>query len=351
MRRQYSTPHLVYSYLFPCPTPSDPPDFQQHLIRNLITEVRIETHRFYGGLETIEAKYPGLNYAHTPHRRRLARFPHHARLFEAFDALGLTPYEIGELCKWEGTLWARQRYERDEGVKVEDTTGNEIKPWKPRKELKTSGHKRSASGDIKKRFVEDQEYIRDYTPRLPYSSPQPLPRSPILHSHLHRDYRPRSQPAAPPLTPTWSIMNPVSREVQQLTSSQEDQQPQQQQAPPSNVEQQTPLLPVSVTQAPLTPAESPPTPSPSTPTPQDLPEQQLPPRVVTTRLPTPAPTDVDELECIEDACQHKDDEMGPILEHSSMLGVAYVVEESMFSPIPSSPPSLAEDESSVSASP
>jgi hypothetical protein len=348
MRRQYHTPNLVHSYLFPSPTPSDPPDFQQHLIRNLITEVRIETHRFYGGLETIEAKYPGLNYAHPPHRKRLARFPHHARLFEAFDALGLTPYEIGELCKWEGTLWARQRYERDEGVKVEDTTGSEIKPWKPRKELKTSGHKRSASGDIKGRIADPRDQIfdiRDYSPAqsYSYSYPQPRPRSPILHSHLHRDHRPRPQPAAIPQAPAWSIMIPDSRPVQQLTSSQEEQQ---QQATTSNVEQQTTPSTLVTVHAP--PAESPPTPTPSTPTPQDQPHHQPLPRVVT-QLPTP-PHLADEPECIEEACQHKEDEMCPIIGDSSTLGV-YVVADSMLSPIASSPPSLTEDDTSVSASP
>src|ERR1700712_1190171 len=124
MRRPFRTHDIVYRYLYPNPTPTDPPDFHGHLIKNLITEVRIETHRFYGGLETIEAKYPGLNYAHYPHRKRLSQFPHHRKLFDAFDVLGLTTYEIGELCKWEGTLWARQRYERDEGIKVTDTTGD-----------------------------------------------------------------------------------------------------------------------------------------------------------------------------------------------------------------------------------
>ncbi|KAF2668211.1 hypothetical protein BT63DRAFT_270852 [Microthyrium microscopicum] len=129
MRRQHPIAMLVYQQLYPTPTSADPPDFPQHLIRHLITEVRIETQRFYGGLDTIEAKYPGLNYSHPPHRKRLANFQHHARLFRAFDDLQLTPTEISDLCKWEGTLWARQRYERDEGIKVMDTTGNDIRSW------------------------------------------------------------------------------------------------------------------------------------------------------------------------------------------------------------------------------
>lgn len=43
----------------------------------------------------------------------------------------LTESEIASLCRWEGTLWARQRYERDEGIKVLDTTGDDIQPWVP----------------------------------------------------------------------------------------------------------------------------------------------------------------------------------------------------------------------------
>src|ERR1700761_9595376 len=211
MRRQHSIHQLVYSHLFPNPSPSDPPDFSGHLIRNLITEVRIETHRFYGGLETIEAKYPGLNYAYPPHRNRLSRFPHHARLFEAFDNLGLTPYEIGELCKWEGTLWARQRYERDEGVNVMDTTGSEIKPWVRGKNRNESGHKRNSSGHIKARY--------DITRHIDIGEERRIPSEPV-YPHPHP---PQLQPLAVPLVPTWSIMIPVAREVQQIQSARDDQ--------------------------------------------------------------------------------------------------------------------------------
>ncbi|KAF1808342.1 hypothetical protein P152DRAFT_380834, partial [Eremomyces bilateralis CBS 781.70] len=129
MRRQHKISDLVHRNIFPNPGPADPPDFATHLQKNLVSEVRVETTRFYGSLDTVEARYPGLNYSHPPHRRRLSRFPHHARLFQAFDDLGLTETEIGMLCRWEGTLWARERYERDEGVKVVDTTGTEIGKW------------------------------------------------------------------------------------------------------------------------------------------------------------------------------------------------------------------------------
>lgn len=129
MHRKTPISALVYNTLYPAPAPNDPPSFSAHLSKNLVGEVRIETATFYGSLDTIEARYPGLNYAYAPHRKRLGRFPHHKKLFEAFDRLGLTESEILGFCRWEGTLWARERYERDEGVKVRDTTGMEIGEW------------------------------------------------------------------------------------------------------------------------------------------------------------------------------------------------------------------------------
>jgi hypothetical protein len=135
MHRKNPISVLVYNALFPTPAPTDPPSFSAHLSKNLVGEVRIETANFYGSLDTIEARYPGLNYAFTPHRKRLGRFPHHTRLFDAFDRLGLTEAEIQGFCRWEGTLWARERYERDEGVKVVDTTGKEISAWVDRRNL------------------------------------------------------------------------------------------------------------------------------------------------------------------------------------------------------------------------
>lgn len=135
MHRKNPISVLVYNTLFPQPSPTDPPSFSAHLSKNLVGEVRIETANFYGSLDTIEARYPGLNYAFTPHRKRLGRFPHHRRLFDAFDRLGLTEAEIQGFCRWEGTLWARERYERDEGVKVIDTTGAEIREWVDRRKF------------------------------------------------------------------------------------------------------------------------------------------------------------------------------------------------------------------------
>ncbi|KAI9776098.1 MAG: hypothetical protein M1839_000611 [Geoglossum umbratile] len=130
-----SLPLLVYNHLFPSPRPTDPTSFAIHLTRNLVPEVRIETAIFYGTLDTIEARYPGLDYSHPPHRMRLGRFQWHRRLFRAFDELDLTKDEIASLCRWEGTKWARERYEKDEGVIVRDTTGDDIPMWvEPKRE-------------------------------------------------------------------------------------------------------------------------------------------------------------------------------------------------------------------------
>lgn len=126
MRRQTPIAHLLYAHLFPRPRDDDPPSFAAHLALNLVQEVRVEVGLFYGDLVTIEAKYPGLDYCYGPHRMRLGRFPHHARLFAAFDELNLTYQEIQDFCCWEGTRWARERYEKDEGCKIEDTTGDHI---------------------------------------------------------------------------------------------------------------------------------------------------------------------------------------------------------------------------------
>jgi len=126
MRRTTPIAHILYAHLFPSPTPKDPTTFSHHLARDLVPEVRIEVATFYGDLNTTEARYPGLDYCYPPHRMRLSRFKHHARLFAAFDALRLTNQELQDFCCWEGTKWARERYERDEGVTVPDTTGDNI---------------------------------------------------------------------------------------------------------------------------------------------------------------------------------------------------------------------------------
>lgn len=117
---------LVYEQMFPKPRGQDPPTFHGLLQRHLIYEVRQEVHSFYGHLDTPEAKYPGLDYCHPIHRIRLSRWPWHRRLFRAFDALRLTPAEIAGLTKWEGTKWAKERYEREQGIVIRDTAADDF---------------------------------------------------------------------------------------------------------------------------------------------------------------------------------------------------------------------------------
>ncbi|KAK5657110.1 hypothetical protein OQA88_3638 [Cercophora sp. LCS_1] len=115
---------LVYETMFPKPRQQDPHNFQALLQRHLVLEVRQEVHSFYGHLDTQEAKYPGLDYTNHIHRIRLSRWQWHRRLFRAFDALRLTHAEISGLTKWEGTKWAKERFEREQGVIIRDTTAD-----------------------------------------------------------------------------------------------------------------------------------------------------------------------------------------------------------------------------------
>jgi hypothetical protein len=120
---------IVYDCMFPKPKATDPQNFQGLLQRQLVPEVRLETQAFYGHLSSQEAKYPGLDYAYGPHRVRLSRYQWHRRLFRAFDTLGLTNSEIATLTKWEGTRWAKERFEREQGIVIRDTTGDGIEDW------------------------------------------------------------------------------------------------------------------------------------------------------------------------------------------------------------------------------
>lgn len=122
---------LVYEYMFAKPRASDPQNFHALLHRHLILEVRQEVHSFYGHLDTQEAKYPGLDYCHPIHRIRLSRWPWHRRLFRAFDGLRLTNSEISNLTKWEGTKWAKERFERDSGIIIRDTADEGMSEWVP----------------------------------------------------------------------------------------------------------------------------------------------------------------------------------------------------------------------------
>ncbi|KAG8163690.1 hypothetical protein KVR01_006987 [Diaporthe batatas] len=120
---------LVYEQMFPKPKPQEPQNFHALLQRHLILEVRQEVHSFYGHLDTAEAKYPGLDYTNPTHRTRLSRWQWHRRMFRAFDALRLTPSEIAGLTKWEGTRWAKIRYEREQGTTIRDTAADGMPHW------------------------------------------------------------------------------------------------------------------------------------------------------------------------------------------------------------------------------
>ena len=117
---------LVMSRLFPQKKDIDPGDWQTHIRRSLVQEVRMETVCFYGPFDCLEAQYPGLDYAKPAHRLRLNRFPSHRKLFRVFDELRLTEHEIQRLCKWEGTRWAMETYEANNRLKIKDTTWNGV---------------------------------------------------------------------------------------------------------------------------------------------------------------------------------------------------------------------------------
>ncbi|KIV96863.1 hypothetical protein PV10_00678 [Exophiala mesophila] len=113
---------LVYRKTFPRPKQGDPTSFYTHIQRHIVGEVRIEVQIYYGALDTLEAQYPGYDYTYPPHRRRMSRYPWHRRLFRVFDELGLTNSEILELCQWEGTRAAKEKYEREAQTEVRSTT-------------------------------------------------------------------------------------------------------------------------------------------------------------------------------------------------------------------------------------
>lgn len=86
----------------------------------------MEVQTYYGALDTLEAQYPGLDYTYPPHRRRMSRYPWHRRLFRVFDELSLTNDEILNLCQWEGTRAAKERYEREAQTEVKTTTAHDV---------------------------------------------------------------------------------------------------------------------------------------------------------------------------------------------------------------------------------
>lgn len=142
-----SIDQLVWETMFPKPRQQDPQSFQHLLQRSLVLEVRQEVHSFFGHLDTEEAKYPGLDYTNRVHRIRLCRWPWHRRLFRAFDNLGLTHSEISGLTKWEGTKWAKERFESERGVTIRDTSFDIFPDYVPPEErLKAAEHPSSETG-------------------------------------------------------------------------------------------------------------------------------------------------------------------------------------------------------------
>ncbi|CAF9935692.1 MAG: hypothetical protein HETSPECPRED_009864 [Heterodermia speciosa] len=123
---------LVYIRLFPTPKATDPATFQAHVTRNIVQEVRAETTCYYGAIDCLEAQYPGLDYTNPAHRSRLTRFAYHRRMFRVFDELRLTPDEIQDLCRWEGTKSAREKYEKDHSCTIRDTTWDDVEVEPPR---------------------------------------------------------------------------------------------------------------------------------------------------------------------------------------------------------------------------
>lgn len=124
--RKPSIPDLIYQKTFPRPKQGEPASFYAHIQRHIVGEVRVEVQTYYGALDTLEAQYPGLDYTYPPHRRRMCRYPWHRRLFRVFDELSLTNDEILNLCQWEGTRAAKERYEREAQTEVKTTTAHEV---------------------------------------------------------------------------------------------------------------------------------------------------------------------------------------------------------------------------------
>jgi hypothetical protein len=119
---------VVYHKTFPRPRQADPNCFVAHIQRHLVPEVREEVQRYFGRIDCLEAQYPGLDYTFGPHRKRLATFQWHKRLFRAFDELRLTKDEILGLCTWEGTRAAKERFERESATKIDTTTLQGVVP-------------------------------------------------------------------------------------------------------------------------------------------------------------------------------------------------------------------------------
>lgn len=124
---------IVMAKLFPYKKDTDPSNWSYHVTHNLVREVRLETIRFFGSIDSNESDFPGLDYTNPAHRVRLSYFTNHRRLFRAFDELRLTDGEIQKLCRWEGTRWAREVYEAHASGPIEDTTYDDVVDYRHRR--------------------------------------------------------------------------------------------------------------------------------------------------------------------------------------------------------------------------
>ena len=120
---------LVLGRLLPAKSDFSRDDWRTYIHRYLLPEIQAETLRFYGETTSPEALHPGLDYANAGHRARLQVFPRHNQLFCVFDKLRLTDGEIQALCKWEGTLLAKEHFERQHKMEVKDTTWDGIQQY------------------------------------------------------------------------------------------------------------------------------------------------------------------------------------------------------------------------------
>ena len=120
---------LVLGRLLPAKSDFSRDVWRTYIHRYLLPEIQAETLRFYGETTSPEALHPGLDYANTGHRARLQAFPRHNQLFGVFDKLRLTDSEIQALCKWEGTILAKEHFERQHKMEIKDTTWDGIQQY------------------------------------------------------------------------------------------------------------------------------------------------------------------------------------------------------------------------------
>ena len=138
--RRPSLKRSVYRVLCPFQRSCDPPDFDSYIRAHIIPEVREETQRYYGPYTSTESMYPGLDYTDKGHRLRLSQFKYHCRLFQAFEVLGLSKFDIDELCTWAGTKAARDNYMARNNVVIRDTTFDAISSPEPQRPPTVTQH-------------------------------------------------------------------------------------------------------------------------------------------------------------------------------------------------------------------